>query len=254
MSGTTKIEWSEYVWNPVSGCHKVSKGCRNCYAERLWPRLAAPGQPYEGRQFTDVQCHVDRLEEPLSWRKPRRVFVNSMSDLFHKHVSDEFLDRVFAVMSSCPQHTFQILTKRPKRMQDYIISRKHFSNWPLLSVWLGVSVENQETADERIPLLLKTPAALRFVSAEPLLGPIDLTNFLDGRLGWVIVGTESGPEARPYRFDWILDILKQCRDAETPVFIKQITDLGRKIPYEILPPVMQVRHWPNVNGQMEMVG
>ena len=232
----TSIEWTDRSWNPTSGCTKVSQGCKHCYAEvmakrtfgRLYPQVPADPLPdhvskavsieygdelahalteaagMRARRFTDVQVHADRLERPLRWRKPCRVFVNSMSDLFHEDVPDEFIDRVFAVMALCPQHTFQVLTKRPARMRAYLteIRRQGVIDagekmkpsrppahwyyvsdwsmrtcpWPLRNVWLGVSVEDQATADERIPLLLQTPAALRFVSYEPALGPVDFTS------------------------------------------------------------------------------
>ncbi len=237
----TKIEWADVVWNPVTGCTKVSAGCKHCYAERMWPRLAT------GRPFTSVQCHDDRLHAPLHWKKPRRVFVNSMSDLFHEDVPDEFIDRVFAVMALCPQHTFTVLTKRPRRMFDYMngqdeclddaridlirLTASYYGytdfpgteiKWPIQNVWLGVSCENQETADKRIPLLLKTPAALRFVSCEPLLGPINLEDRYNGiTLNWVIVGGESGPKARPMHPDWARSLRDQCQFESVPFFFKQ---------------------------------
>jgi protein gp37 len=186
----SSIEWTDATWSPVTGCTKVSEGCRHCYAETMAKRF------WGDRHFGDVQCHPDRLEQPLRWRKPRRVFVNSMSDLFHPAVPDDFIDRVFAVMALCPQHTFQVLTKRPERMRAWFDGGEHlrmtrcFRNfqhytkpvgpWPLPNVWLGVSVEDQATADERIPVLLDTPSALCFVSAEPLLGEIDLGMWLLG--------------------------------------------------------------------------
>jgi protein gp37 len=252
----TKIEWTDETWNPVTGCTKVSQGCRACYAERLAPKVFA-GQrvpdmggddPYASRPrvFTDVRCHPERLDAPLHWKKPRRIFVNSMSDLFHEDVPDEFIDKIFAVMARCPQHTFQVLTKRPKRMLEYlgwpfrpasILQIDHEAppdlatgRWPLPNVWLGVSVEDQETADERIPLLLQTPAAVRFISAEPLLGPIDLDGWLPGlfewkheraMLGWVIAGGESGPKARPSHPDWFRSLRDQCAAAGVPYFFKQ---------------------------------
>jgi protein gp37 len=204
----TDIQWTDETWNPVTGCAKVSPGCAHCYAETIAKRLWASSYPpipiaigQDGqvsasrpRQFTDVQCHADRLEQPLRWKKPRRIFVNSMSDLFHEDVPDAFIDRVFAVMALAPQHTFQILTKRAERMRDYMLAegrtdsiaqclptygteREGFVSLPLSNVWLGVSVENQRFADERIPLLLQTPASVRFISAEPLLGLIDLASW-----------------------------------------------------------------------------
>src|SRR5258708_30230851 len=192
---TTKIEWTDATWNPVTGCTKVSQGCKNCYAERLAPKVFA-GQfignlatgEHRKRAFTDVLCHPERLDAPLHWKRPRRIFVNSMSDLFHENVPIEFIQRVAGVMLSCPWHTFQILTKRPARMLDFLEnfmpmhpkSGQYFRvNWSAMRyVWWGVSVEDQATADERIPLLLQTPAAVRFLSCEPLLGPIDVEEYL----------------------------------------------------------------------------
>jgi len=260
MSSLTNIEWTATVhpdgtvtpgstWNPVRGCTKVSPGCANCYAETFAERFrGVPGHPYE--QGFDLRLVPEQLEKPLHWKKPRRIFVNSMSDLFQDGVPDEYIDRVFAVMALCPQHTFQVLTKRAERMRDYIeklsgrlvelwdltnqptwISLpagrsfpRYPDNWPLPNVWLGVSVENQHFADERIQLLLQTPAAVRFISAEPLLAPVDLNGiehedavisalFCEedprdcGSLGsatldWVIVGGESGPGARPFDLAW----------------------------------------------------
>jgi protein gp37 len=197
----TNIEWTDATWNPVTGCTKVSAGCKNCYAEGVAHRFWTT--QYGGaRKFTDVRTHADRLDEPLRSRKPRRVFVNSMSDLFHDSVPDAFIDQVFAVMALAPRHTFQVLTKRPARMLAYCrtLGRHHETDrvsltakardgengfrwilgangWHLPNVWLGVSCENQATADERIPLLLQTPAAVRFLSCEPLLGPIDLAGW-----------------------------------------------------------------------------
>ena len=264
---TTSIEWTDRVWNPVTGCTKVSAGCKNCYAEtiadRFWATQYPDGVPtgrhdaggnapeMRPRRFTDVWTHDDRLRDPLSWRKPARVFVNSMSDLFHEDVPDEFIDRVFAVMHLAERHVFQALTKRPERMLAYVSSRPrdaakpdqvviatelgegHYSvPWPLPNVWLGVSVEDQPRADERIPLLLQTPAAVRFISAEPLLGPVDLSPWLlvetiggvelERWLDWVIVGGESGPGARPCNLEWIRSIVEQCHSANVKCFVKQL--------------------------------
>lgn len=197
---STSIEWTDDVWNPVTGCTKVSRGCKNCYAETWAGRRI--GQ-WKDRPFTDVRCHPERLDQPLRWRKSRRVFVNSMSDLFHEDVPDEFIDKVFGVMALAPLHTFQVLTKRPERARAYLTARNDPTGvlpirrassefmaaaghptepWsmPLANVWLGVSVEDQATADERIPLLLDTPAAVRFVSYEPALGPVDFGAWLPG--------------------------------------------------------------------------
>lgn len=200
MGRNSKIEWTEDTWNPITGCSKVSQGCKNCYAEREWPRYAhLPA--YKGRAFTEIACHPERLVQPLHWTKPRKVFVNSMSDLFHEDVPFGFIDKVFAVMALANRHTFQVLTKRPARMLEYLAFSSgsigaavrwlkeamlldgSINSMPsvLPNVWLGVSVEDQAAADERIPLLLQTPAAVRWVSAEPLLGAVDLRHLNDGK-------------------------------------------------------------------------
>jgi protein gp37 len=231
MGAQTGIEWTDATWNPVTGCTNISLGCKNCYAERDFARMAAnPKLPsYLGRKFTDVRCHPERLDAPLHWEKPRRVFVNSMSDLFHEDVPDEFIQGVFRTMAHATQHTFQILTKRPERMRRYVLSTRNPAVIRLPNVWLGVSVENQPTADERIPILLNTPAAMRFLSVEPMLERIDLQ--LEPRGGdaighhsidWVIVGGESGPNARPCNLNWLLDIVRQCKAAGVPCFVKQL--------------------------------
>lgn len=198
MGDKSHIEWTEATWNPVTGCTKVSQGCKHCYAERDWHRLQH--LPRFNRPFTQVECHEDRLDQPLRWRKPRMIFVNSMSDLFHEDVPFEFIDKVFGVMAASPRHIFQILTKRPDRMREYthriaddcapiwqfadkITGRQVDFSTPLPNVWLGVSVEDQATADQRIPILLDVPAAVRFLSCEPLLGQIDLTDIDAGGVG-----------------------------------------------------------------------
>ena len=195
MSGKTAIEWATDVWNPVTGCDRVSPGCANCYAAKMAARLKAMGDPRyqkDGARASGpgfgVTLHPDLLDLPLRWKKPRMVFVNSMSDLFHEDVPDWYIDRVFMVMARAPQHTFQVLTKRPMRARQW--AKEAQEALPLGNVWLGVSVENQRWANERIPLLLGTPAAVRFVSCEPLLGPLDLR--WSRALHWVIVGGESG--------------------------------------------------------------
>ena len=213
MSATTKIQWTDRTWNPVRGCSLVSAGCANCYAMKQAHRFSKTGQPYAG--LTEIGPHGPRwngnimlvpeaLEEPLRWKTPARVFVNSMSDLFHEDVPDSFIDQVMRAMANTKRHTYQVLTKRPARMLAYLSGwwkrcYQDFETGEYIPVnqcphiWFGVSVENQETADERIPLLLQTPAAVRFVSAEPLLGPVDLERYLVGSpaLDWVIVGGES---------------------------------------------------------------
>lgn len=210
------------TWNPVRGCTRVSEGCRNCYAERLATRFAGTGQPYEGlsvmtpsgpRWTNQIRLVPEVLEEPLRWRRPRVIFVNSMSDLFHPDVPLEFIQRVFAVMLSCPQHTFQILTKRTERMRQLADQL----SWPL-NVWMGVSVEDARVVD-RVRDLQCVPAAVRFLSVEPLIGPIEHLP-LEG-IHWVIVGGESGPGARPIQQEWVESIFQQCRRSEIPFFFKQ---------------------------------
>jgi len=340
MTATTSIEWTEASWNPVRGCSVVSPGCTNCYAMKMAHRFSGKGGVYEGlTKLTKggpvwtgkVSLHPELLDWPLHRRKPSRIFVNSMSDLFHEDVPDEFIDRVFAVMASAKKHTFQILTKRADRMKQYMqrvadgapaagkryeaalredferykhefregyslpepptpelrfiydsATRQearpttpdgttlscgfsggeyHWRPWPLSNVWLGVSVEDQARADERIPLLLQTPAAVRWISAEPLIGPVTLRlrfpitgpgssqpaappssrvwNTLTGydgiedhkgrgagtgtpRLDWVVAGGESGPGARPLQLDWVRSLRDQCHDAGIPFFLKQL--------------------------------
>jgi protein gp37 len=241
---STRIEWTDETWNPVTGCTKVSAGCKNCYAERIADRLWGYqyGRWGSPRKFTDVQCHPDRLDQPLRWRKPRRIFVCSMSDLFHEGVPEEFIDRVFAVAALCPQHTLQILTKRSDRMAEYSQRRLRYpggiwdsyikaggfrgdaeAGWPLPNVHLGVSIEDTDHRS-RLGYLLETPAAHRFLSLEPLLGPLPGLN-LKG-IHWVIVGGESGPGARPCNVEWIRSVVEQCKAADVPVFVKQ--DSGPK--------------------------
>jgi protein gp37 len=294
------IAWTDATWNPLRGCSRVSEGCRNCYAESMAGRFCGPGMAFEGvakrvdgkgRWTGDVKLIEERLTDPLHWRKPRKVFVNSVSDLFHPAVPDEWIDRIFAVMALSPQHTFQVLTKRPERMREYVAHacgrvaetiirfrrergdpnmaviplphiRPGYPWWPLPNVWLGVSVENQPAADERIPHLLRTPAAVWFVSCEPLLGPVELTcirqaddvlpgqdaacgwyidslvgdawddengaltgeyrqSFGSAKINWVIVGGESGPNARPMNPDWTRSLRDQCADAKVPFMFKQ---------------------------------
>jgi protein gp37 len=255
----TQIEWTDETWNPVTGCSKVSQGCKNCYALREWPRLAAnpKATAYFGREFTDVAVHTERLTTPLRWTRPRRIFVNSMSDLFHEDVPFDFIDQVFAVMGNAfcmdKGHVFQVLTKRPERMHAYLTDTETVyrvtramkamkldlpgenspPTWPLPNVWLGVSVEDQATADQRIPVLLRTPAAVRWISAEPLLGPMEITFALGmhideygnwrvgGGLDWVVVGGESGPKARPMHPKWVFSLRDQCAKAGVPFLFKQ---------------------------------
>lgn len=334
MATETGIEWTDVTWNPVVGCTKVSEGCRNCYAMRMAQRLAAMGEaehrkqmaagaaePVVGRKHhytqvvqyregfplpqwnNNVDLVPEALTDPPRWKKPRRVFVNSMSDLFHEAVPFDFIDRVFAVMALCPQHTFQVLTKRPKRMAEYaatwapgyIKARSVFDSvvrrytdsvvhgmkaWrgmhetPLPNVWLGASVENQQAADERIPHLLRCPAAVRFLSLEPLLGPVDLLansewlqcakRVSDGvhdrsgwrpEIGWLILGCESGPGARGHAEyeSRARSIIQQADAAGVPAFHKQMPVWDGKRwrvshdPSE-WPADLRVRQWPGVSA------
>ena len=215
----SKIEWTDETWNPVTGCTKVSPGCDNCYMFALYPRLRAMGVRGYGTAPDDVTTIYDRLDLPLKWRKPRRVFVNSMSDLFHTRVPFPFVDRVFEVMAAAEQHVFQILTKRPGRAVAYYDFRA--DEWPD-NVWIGTSVESHKYAP-RIDVLARIPAPVRFVSAEPLLGVIDLSQHLDrGDIDWVIVGGESGPGARPMQEGWVRVLRNQCQMYDVPFFLKQL--------------------------------
>lgn len=219
--GSTKIEWCEKSWNPITGCSPVSEGCRNCYARRMAYRLKGRyGYPKDD-PFR-VTFHVDRLEEPLHWWKPSRIFVCSMGDLFHKDVDSKWLKDIFSIIRVCSHHIFLILTKRPQN-----INKKYFEYFGLKlysHVWLGVSVENQKTADERIPILLQIPAAKRFVSCEPLLSEIDLGKLSDPNISWCIVGGETGPKAKPMNPDWVRSLRDQCQSAGVPFFFKKWGD------------------------------
>ncbi|WP_280381019.1 DUF5131 family protein [Nocardia wallacei] len=269
----TKIEWTRgddgtagETWNVVTGCTRISEGCEHCYIERT-PPMRMAHRRFDGPQIgatTGVQLHPERLGRPLRWRSPRRVFVNSMSDLFHEDIPAEYIARVWAMMAATPQHTYQILTKRPARMRALIqddpqdlleelltedeAGALYDAPWPLPNVWLGVSTESQRWADIRIPQLLDTPAAVRWISAEPLLGPVDLTKWIPGRctcqprgslppiegvhwngcpalgyrdLDWVVVGGETGPGARPMQEEWARSLRGQCAAAGVPFFLKQ---------------------------------
>jgi protein gp37 len=282
MSDHTNIEWTDATWNPITGCSVVSAGCKHCYAMRLagtrlrhhpsragLTRETSAGPVWTGK----VRLNEAWLDQPLRWRRPRRIFVCAHGDLFHPAVPVEWIDQVFAVMALAQQHTFQVLTKRPERMRNYLTDHaaggrhiwvaaqalkmprgtKPAPGWPIPNVWLGVSVEDQPTADERIPLLLQTPAAVRFVSAEPLLGAVDVSDELQRKCGhcdepialckggrdiyngarccvlcehdvgidWVIAGGESGPRARPSHPDWFRILRDQCQAAGVAFFFKQ---------------------------------
>jgi protein gp37 len=284
VADKSSIEWTDATWNPVTGCTKVSLGCDHCYAERIVERFKGKGA------FENVTLNEERLEAPLRWRKPRRVFVNSMSDLFHESVPDRYIADVFAVMALAKQHTFQVLTKRHGRMRS-LLRRKAFRTgvqraalkraggeapwlvepwWPLRNVWLGVSVEDQKWADIRVPALLDTPAAVRFLSCEPLLGPVDILHpylvpgpdcacerggsVCDPTIDWVIAGGESGPGARPMHPDWARSLRDQCLAAGVPYFFKQTGSLlarelgipGKGHEWDLLPEEFRIRDYPQV--------
>ena len=227
--GKTSISWCTKVFNPVRGCSIVSDGCRNCYAQRQAHRFNFKDGPYEGLtrmtssgpKWTGVIKVVEKhLDDPIHWHNPERIFVGSMSDLFHPQVPDSLVLRVWRTMRLTERHTYLILTKRADRMRDW----SHVMNDPPLpNVHVGVSVENQAMADERIRLLLETPAAVRWLSCEPLLGPIDLTDWLlmEPPIDWVVVGGESGPGHRPMKIEWLESIVYQCGATATPVYVKQ---------------------------------
>lgn len=259
MSDKSGIEWTDATWNPVTGCTKVSEGCRNCYALTFAERWrGTPGHYFENG--FDITLRPDKLNQPLLWKKPRKIFVNSMSDLFHESVPFEFIFAVWARMIGAPQHIYQILTKRPARMLEFFKWNERQAvrvETYLPNVWIGVSVENQQAADERIPLLLKAPAAVRFLSCEPLLGPVNIAPYLwdigtwepyesksdhklnglysasmeDG-IDWIIVGGESGNKARPMHPEWARDLANQCNSAGVAFFFKQ---WGQHIPYSQIP-------------------
>ncbi len=218
MASNSSIEWTDSTWNPVTGCTKISPGCKNCYAETFAERWRGiPGHPYE--QGFDLRLWPDRLTLPLVWKEPRMIFVNSMSDLFHKDVLDDFIRRVFKVMTEANHHVFQVLTKRPERMMEW--TREKYKNERLPKhIWLGTSVENQDYV-KRIAWLQKTPAQVRFLSIEPLLGPMKLEEKNYAGIHWVIVGGESGPKARPMNPEWARAIKQQCQRHKVAFFFKQ---------------------------------
>ena len=266
MADNTQIEWTEATWNPITGCSLASPGCTNCYAMQLaGTRLAhIPSRAGLTREVNgnhvwtgEVRFNEQWLDQPLRWKRPRMIFVCAHGDLFHESVPDEWIDKAFAVMALAPQHTFQVLTKRAGRMRDYLTTGRQFeiqpetynlglpelkrrsrmephvrrgTLLPLPNVWLGVSVEDQSRADERIPDLLATPAAVRWISAEPLLGPVNIIDAMWARDGfssihasidWVVVGGESGSKARPMHPDWARNLRDQCHESGTPFFFKQ---------------------------------
>lgn len=278
MSDHTAIQWTDATWSPIVGCSRVSAGCEHCYAERMAYRLGAMGvEQYRGltrqtdhgpRWTGETRLVESALGQPLKWRKPRMIFVCSMSDLFHESVPDEWIDRVFKIMLTAKHHTYQVLTKRPARMRQFLTERVSVP-WGGFTfgvdcgrhIWIGTTCENQQAADERIPHLLATPAAVRFVSVEPMLGPVDLTDITIGaehwdalsmheaheadsdgpgtRLDWVIVGGESGPGARPMHPQWARDVRDQCMGAGVPYFMKQ---MSRREP---IPDDLMIREMPH---------
>ncbi|MGE7687084.1 DUF5131 family protein [Peribacillus simplex] len=212
MAGNSSIEWTEATWNPVTGCNKVSDGCKHCYAERMAKRLHAMGNPRYENEF-NVTLHHDLIDAPKKWIKPKKIFVNSMSDLFHEKIPSEFIQQVFKTMNETPQHSYQVLTKRPERAVD-LSDRLSFTP----NIWMGTSVENVKVIN-RIELLKQVPAKVRFLSCEPLLGPLDDLNLTS--IHWVIVGGESGPGARPMEADWVRSIRDQCKTQKVAFFFKQ---------------------------------
>ena len=241
MGTRSSIEWTESTWNPVTGCTKISPGCAHCYAERMALRLRAMGQPNYINGFK-LTVHEHSLELPLHWKKPRVIFVNSMSDLFHRDVPSEFIQRVFDVMRRASWHTFQVLTKRSQRLLDLDPE----IDWPS-NVWMGVSVENWDYTF-RIEQLKQTSAHVKFLSLEPLLGP--LPNLpLDG-INWAIVGGESGPGARPLKEEWVIDIRDQCQTAAIPFFFKQWGGVRKKRAGRLL----QGRTWDEMPNRGETIG
>ncbi len=242
MADKSKIQWTDATWNPITGCSVVSPGCTNCYAMKLagtrmkhhWSREGLTCDSKAGPVWNgQMRFNEEWLDQPLRWRKPRMVFVCAHGDLFHKSVPDEWIEDVFDVMNKAHWHRFQVLTKRPERMREFM----SHAPWPLPNVWLGVSVEDQQRADERIPHLLATPAAKRFVSYEPALGPVNFWSDANYPLpgggtgsafdwgngvNWIIVGGESGPGARPFDIAWVRSTIEQCRAAGVSCFVKQL--------------------------------
>jgi protein gp37 len=225
MAQNSSIEWTEATWNPVTGCTKISPGCKHCYAERMAARLQAMGQPRYRDGFR-VTLQPDVVDLPLRWKKPRVIFVNSMSDLFHQAVPDEFIQSCFDVMNRASQHTFQVLTKRPERVAEMSEGLTWSPN-----IWLGTSIESADY-QWRSQVLAKVPAAIRFLSVEPLLGPIPRLPLTD--IDWVIVGGESGPGARPMDPDWVRQLRDRCVSREVPFFFKQWGGVHKSVTGRIL--------------------
>ena len=254
----SKIEWTEATWNPLRGCARVSEGCRFCYAECVADRFSGTGQPYEGlttrgkdgqpRWNNEIMLVPHMLKKPLSWKQPRRIFVNSMSDLFHEKVPFDYIQQVFDVMRQASWHEFQILTKRAERLAD--LSPK--IDWPQ-NVWMGVSIEDSRVID-RADALREVPATIRFLSLEPLIGPIPNLDLAE--LDWAIIGGESGNQARIMEPEWAIDLLNQCRSANVPCFVKQMGTQWAKRQgsksrkgddFSEFPEALQVREYPRDN-------
>ena len=277
----TKIEWTEVSWNPITGCTPISEGCQNCYAARMAKRLAGR-YGYPADDPFRPRFHSDRLHEPYRWKSPKMIFVCSMGDLFHEDVPFDVVARIFDVIAQAMQHTYLILTKRPGVMARCVrkLENRRIARFDDMfpNVWLGVTVENQDAANERIPAILGTPAAVRFVSAEPMLGPVSLWrirqdrwtiyNALEGcgdtsrgvggqmspsvfgnKLDWVIIGCESGPGRRPMKLGWAVDLVHQCQAVGVPVFVKQI-EIDGKVSHDPAewPPELRVREYPYVRA------
>jgi protein gp37 len=219
MAEHSGIEWTESTWNPLTGCTKISPGCKNCYAERMAKRLQAMGQPNYVNGFR-LKIHENALQKPLEWKKPQLIFVNSMSDLFHKNVPFEFIEKVFDVMKQAHWHQFQVLTKRSERLAEL----SPYLEWSD-NIWMGVSVENEQYK-YRIDHLRETSAKTKFLSLEPLIGSLGKLNLKN--MDWIIVGGESGPKARPIQQEWIVEIRNQCQQAKVPFFFKQWGGVQKK--------------------------
>ncbi len=300
MGNKTGIGWTDATWNPTRGCTRVSAGCVNCYAETMAARFSDDGQPYHGlatrsppRWTNKVEVYSDRLLIPVRWRRPRRIFVDSMSDLFHKDIPDEFIECVYATMALCPRHTFQILTKRSERMMEFNnredVAKKVYwwlgetvsgdlydhamwdreemfgdgHPWPLPNVWHGVSTENQEAADERVPNLLNTKSAVRILSVEPMLGPVDLNSVgrpwltkeidhpLDAAIDQVICGGETGAFRRHMEESWARYLRDQCKDAGVAFFMKQMTGMTPAKAAAEIPDDLRIQEFPP-DGRKEL--
>ena len=269
----SKIEWTDRTWNPTVGCSRVSEGCRNCYAERMAGTRLAHLPDYAGTTHHNaagkpvwtgkVNLLEHRLDDPRHWKKPCRVFVNSMSDLFHEEIPFDFIDHVYGIMAHTPQHIFQVLTKRPERMLEWSRLTRHFIDpkiWEYgRNIWLGVSVERQEEADKRIPLLIQVPAEVHFLSCEPLIAPLDIARFLPA-VSWVIVGGESGPGARQMRHWWAQELRNQCILYRIPFFFKQwgeYDSLGARVGKTKAGRRLNGEEWnqfPTISGGLELAG